>query len=126
MEAHRAETPLASGSVHDSRPEGRAQHQQSTLSIFRLKTLVFQDKKLRPEQTGGFMSRDDKDTVYCNIQMPMAKERELCRLVAELRSSGNHSGLESVFKEIQDELDSSIEFVEEQLRGEGGFGRGRS
>ncbi|WP_411566745.1 hypothetical protein ACLIN3_16345 [Pseudomonas orientalis] len=69
------------------------------------------------------MSRDDKDTVYCNIQMPMAKERELCRLVAELRSSGNHSGLESVFKEIQDELDSSIEFVEEQLRGEGGFGR---
>jgi hypothetical protein len=68
------------------------------------------------------MTRDTKDTVYCNVQMPMATGRELSRLVAELRASGSHPGLDSVFEEIQYELDSSIEFVEEQLRGEGGFG----
>ena len=69
------------------------------------------------------MTRDDKDTVYCNIQMPMAKGRELSRLVAELRSSGTYPGLDSVLEEIQEELNSSIEFVEEQLSGKSGFGR---
>lgn len=34
------------------------------------------------------MSCDDKDNVYCNVQMSMAKGRELSRLVAELRKSG--------------------------------------
>lgn len=68
------------------------------------------------------MTRDTKDTVYCNVQMPIAKGRELSRLVAELRASGSHPGLHAVFEEIQYELDSSIDFVEEQLRGEGGFG----
>ncbi len=92
---------------------------QSSNKIF----VVLRYKKWRPKQTGGSMTRDDKGTVYCNIQMPMAKGRELSRLVAELQSSGNHPGLDSVFKEIQDELNSSIEFVEEQLRGETGFGR---
>jgi hypothetical protein len=69
------------------------------------------------------MSRDDKDTVYCNVQMPIAKGRELSRLVAGLRKSGAHPELDSVFEEIQHELSSSIEFVEEQLSGAGGFGR---
>jgi hypothetical protein len=69
------------------------------------------------------MSRDDKDTVYCNVQMPMAKGKELSRLVAELRKSGAHPGLDSVLEEIQHELSSSIEFVEEQLVGTEGFGR---
>lgn len=69
------------------------------------------------------MTRDTKDTVYCNVQMPIAKGRELSRLVAELQASGSHPGLDAVFEEIQHELDSSIEFVEEQLRGDGGFGR---
>jgi hypothetical protein len=69
------------------------------------------------------MSRDDKDTVYCNVQMPMAQGREFSRLVAKLRASGDHPGLDSVFEEIQHELNSSIEFVEEQLAGTGGFGR---
>jgi len=68
------------------------------------------------------MTRDTKDTVYCNVQMPIAKGQELSRLVAELRASGSHPGLDSVFEEIQYELDSSIEFVEEQLRSEGGSG----
>ncbi|MBD8100411.1 hypothetical protein IFR08_17600 [Pseudomonas fluorescens] len=69
------------------------------------------------------MSRDDKDTVYCNVQMPMAKGKELSRLVAELRELGAHPELDSVFEEIQHELNSSIEFVEEQLADTGGFGR---
>lgn len=69
------------------------------------------------------MSRDAKDTVYCNVQMPMAQGRELSRLVAELRASGEHLGLDAVFEEIQHELNSSIEFVEEQLAGGGGYGR---
>lgn len=69
------------------------------------------------------MSRDAKDTVYCNVQMPMAKGRELWRLVAELRKSGAYPELDSVFEEIHYELSSSIEFVEEQLSGAGGFGR---
>jgi hypothetical protein len=69
---------------------------------------------------GGFMSRDDKDTVYCNVQMTMAQGRELLLLVAELRASGIHPGLASVFDEIQHELNSSIEFVSEQLAGTGG------
>lgn len=69
------------------------------------------------------MARDAKDTVYCNIQMPMAQGRKLSQLVAELQASGNHPKLDSVFQEIQHELNSSIEFVEEQLAGTGGYGR---
>lgn len=69
------------------------------------------------------MSRDDKDTVYCNVQMPMTQGRQLLGLVADLRASGEHPGLESVLEEIQDELNSSIEFVSEQLAGAGGLGR---
>lgn len=69
------------------------------------------------------MTRDTKDTVYCNIQLPMTQGLELLRLVASLRASGSHPDLDSVFEEIQHELNSSIEFVEERLRGEGGFGR---
>lgn len=61
------------------------------------------------------MGRDGRDTVYCNIQMPLAKGRDLVRLVTELRASGTHPGLESVFEEIQGELEMSIEFVEEML-----------
>lgn len=45
------------------------------------------------------MSGDAQDTVYCNAQMPMAQGRELSRLVAELRASGEHPGLDSVFEE---------------------------
>lgn len=68
------------------------------------------------------MTRDANDTVYCNIQMPISRRRELSPLVAELRASGSHPGLDLVFEEIQYELDSSINFVGEQLRSEGGSG----
>ncbi|WP_217191266.1 hypothetical protein [Pseudomonas shirazica] len=68
------------------------------------------------------MSRDANDTVYCSIQMPMSQGRELLKLVAKLRASGAHPSLESVFKEAEEELEMSIEFVEERLAGEGGLG----
>ena len=77
MEALRAETRLG-GSVYASRPEGRAQHQRSTLPIFKLKYLLFQERRSSIlKQTGGSMTRDAKDTVYCNVQMPMTQGREL-------------------------------------------------
>lgn len=66
------------------------------------------------------MSRDGKDTVYCNIQMPLRQGHELLQLVAELRESGKHFALDSILNEMQRELISSIEFVEEQLAGVGG------
>ncbi|MFI3046596.1 hypothetical protein [Pseudomonas coronafaciens] len=69
------------------------------------------------------MSRDTKDTVYCNIQMPMAQGQEFLQLISELRASGAHPALEPVFEEIQSELGGSIKFVEEMLQGSGGIGR---
>lgn len=69
------------------------------------------------------MSRDTKDTVYCNIQMPMAQGQEFLKLISELRASGTRPTLESVFEEIQSELVSSIKFLEEMLQGSGGIGR---
>ena len=68
------------------------------------------------------MSRDAKDTVYCNIQMPMAQGRELLELFAKLRASGAHPSLETVFNEAEGELEMSIEFVERMLAGEGRLG----
>lgn len=69
------------------------------------------------------MSRDAKDTVYCNIQMPMARGRELLELLAKLRASGAYPSLESVLKEAEGELEMSIEYVERMLADEGGPGR---
>ena len=69
------------------------------------------------------MSRDTKDTVYCNVQMPMTKGYERHNLITELRASGNHPRFESVFKEMQGELEMSIEFVESMLSGSDGFWR---
>jgi hypothetical protein len=69
------------------------------------------------------MARDTKDTVYCNIQMPMAQGQEFLQLISELRVSGTHLALDSVFEEIQSDLGSSIEFVGEMLQGAGGIGR---
>ncbi|MDM9599770.1 hypothetical protein QTN23_09765 [Pseudomonas shirazica] len=68
------------------------------------------------------MSRDAKDTVYCSIQMPIARGRELLELLAKLRASGDHPSLDSVFQEAQGELEMSIEFVERMLAGEAGLG----
>jgi hypothetical protein len=63
------------------------------------------------------MSRDEKDTVYCSIQMSLSSGQELMKLVLELRASGAHDELEAVFTEMIDELQRSIDFVQEMLRG---------
>ncbi|WP_046485284.1 hypothetical protein [Pseudomonas veronii] len=57
------------------------------------------------------MGQDD-DKVYCDIQMPLAQGRELLELVNALRESKAHPRLEKVFEHMQDELSSSIDFVE--------------
>ena len=69
------------------------------------------------------MGRDTRYTVYCNVQMPMDQGRKLQKLVAELRASGAHQALDPVLAEMESELENSIEFVEEMLRGASGFGR---
>ena len=61
------------------------------------------------------MAFEDADTVYCYIQMPLLQGKELLQLVAELRRSGTHPNLESVFADIQFELTNSIDFVENLL-----------
>lgn len=43
------------------------------------------------------MARRDDDTVYCDVQMPIAQARELLQLVTVLHESRAHPGLDSVF-----------------------------
>lgn len=59
------------------------------------------------------MERGDDDTVYCDIQMPVAQGRELLHLVTELRESKAHPGLDKVFEHMQQELSTSIDIVED-------------
>jgi hypothetical protein len=40
---------------------------------------------------------DDDDTVYCNVQMPVAQGKELLPLVTVLRKSRAHPNLDLVF-----------------------------
>ena len=58
------------------------------------------------------MGQDDDDTVYCDIQMPLAQGRELLDLVNALRESNAHPNLDIVFEHMQDELCTSIDIVE--------------
>lgn len=55
---------------------------------------------------------DDDDTVYCDIQMPLAQGRELLILVTTLRESNAHPTLNRVFERMQRELSISIDIVE--------------
>ncbi|MFJ4605776.1 hypothetical protein [Pseudomonas atacamensis] len=57
------------------------------------------------------MGQDD-DTVYCDIQMPLAQGRELLELVNALRESKAHPCLDKVFERMQDELSTSIDIFE--------------
>lgn len=63
------------------------------------------------------MSASDDDTVYCDIQMPVARGRELLQLVTKMRESGAHPNLDTVFQHMQHELSMSIEFVEDHQTG---------
>jgi len=58
------------------------------------------------------VERDSDDTVYCDIQMPVAQGRELLALVNALRESKAHPSLDRVFEHMQDELSTSIDIVE--------------
>lgn len=58
------------------------------------------------------MALDDDDTVYCNVQMPVAQGRELLRLVNALRDSGARPNLDTVFAHMQLELTMAIDIVE--------------
>ena len=56
--------------------------------------------------------KDDDDTVYCDIQMPLAQGRELLELVNALRESKAHPRLDRVFEHMQYELSTSIDIVD--------------
>lgn len=58
------------------------------------------------------MVEDEDDTVYCDIQMPLAQGRELLDLVNALRDSNAHPNLDKVFEHMQDELSMSIDILE--------------
>jgi len=58
------------------------------------------------------MALDDDDTVYCDVQMPVAQGRELLQLVNALRDSGGHPNLDTVFAHMQLELTMAIDIVE--------------
>lgn len=47
------------------------------------------------------MATDPDDTVYCDIQMPLAEGEQLLRLVAALRESKAHPRLETVLQRMQ-------------------------
>lgn len=47
---------------------------------------------------------DDDDTVYCDVQMPLAQGRELLQIVTALRESNAHPNLDRVFERMQREL----------------------
>lgn len=55
---------------------------------------------------------DDDDTVYCDIQMPLAQGRELLLLVTTLRESDAHPTLNRVLGRIEDELSTSIDVID--------------
>lgn len=87
-------------SVHDSpSPKGHAQRHVDKREV---KT------KLRGFSMG---MTDDDDTVYCDVQMPLAQGRELLLLVTTLRESKAHPTLNRVFERIEDELSTSIDII---------------
>lgn len=56
---------------------------------------------------------DEDDTVYCNLQMPLAVGTELLELITKLREAGGHPNLDTVFRQMQDELIDSVEAIAE-------------
>jgi len=59
----------------------------------------------------GMMDKDD--TVYCNLQMPLATGTELLELITTLREAGDHPNLDTLFRQMQDGLTNSIEAIAE-------------
>lgn len=62
----------------------------------------------RAESRGGIVAlKDAQDRISCDLQMSAEQGRELVLLVEELRASGLHPGLESVFVDIGREIGHS-------------------
>jgi hypothetical protein len=57
--------------------------------------------------------QNDDDTVYCNLQMPLAVGTELLELITKLQEAGVHPNLDTVFRQMQDELTDSMEAIAE-------------
>jgi hypothetical protein len=56
--------------------------------------------------------KNNDDTVYCDVQMPLAQGKELLHLLSTLRESNTHPTLNRVFEQMQYELSTSIDIVE--------------
>ncbi|MCK8687668.1 hypothetical protein M1M10_30135 [Pseudomonas umsongensis] len=56
--------------------------------------------------------QENDDTVYCEVQMPLARGKELLALITALRESGVHPYLDTVFAHMQFELRMTIDIVE--------------
>lgn len=66
----------------------------------------------QPTQLGGIAALNDaSSTIYCDLQMSVAQARELMALVQGLSASVHHPGLESVFRDIEEELGRSVNNV---------------
>ncbi len=63
----------------------------------------------QPTQLGGIAALNDaSSTIYCDLQMSIAQARELLALVRGLSVSAHHPGLESVFRDMEEELGRSV------------------
>jgi len=90
------------GSVHDSPfPKG---HAQAPGRMNRTRRPLYEDLPMG--------MTDDDDTVYCDIQMPVAKGRELLHLVNTLRHSKAYPSVDNVFEHMPYELSTSTDSVE--------------
>lgn len=71
----------------------------------------------QPIQLGGIAALNDaSSTVYCDLQMSVAQARELLALVRGLSGSARHPCLESVFRDIEEELGRLVSSSSENVR----------
>ena len=57
------------------------------------------------------MGHNENNTVYCDIQMPLAQGRKLLELMNALRGSQTHPISIMFFEHMQDELGTAIDIV---------------
>ncbi|MBP1143155.1 hypothetical protein JOE33_000078 [Pseudomonas sp. PvP027] len=71
----------------------------------------------QPIPLSGIAALNNADsTVYCDLQMSIAQVRELLALVRGLSVSAHHPGLESVFRDMEEELGRSVSSSSENVR----------
>jgi hypothetical protein len=63
---------------------------------------------LQKQGTGIAALNRSSSAVYCDIQMSLEQGRAFLALVQSLRNSGRHAILESVFRDIEQEVGGSI------------------